>query len=300
MINMVNKTINFRLVDAFTDTPLNGNPAGVVIDADGMSDAIMQKIANEIHASETAFVFSSDMADFHVRFFTPECEIPLCGHATIATFHTLVNEGIIKPDVKVTQQTGAGVLSVVAHDNNGIMEIMMSQNSPEFAQPPSDIDVTSALGINIEELHPDYPIECVSTGVPLLIVPVTTLDIVKNMEPNLGSIQKISEKMGYAGIHVVAFESINTWADVHVRFFAPLLGVNEDPATGIAHGALCGYAAKYHIFPTQKLHRLVAEQGFNVGRVAKLVGRVSTLGDEITGIEVGGSAVTILNCKMRI
>ncbi|MCK5661612.1 MAG: PhzF family phenazine biosynthesis protein [Methanosarcinales archaeon] len=297
---MIDNTINFRLVDAFTDTPLNGNPAGVVLDADDLSDTIMQKIANEIHASETAFVLSSDVADFHVRFFTPECEIPLCSHATIATFHTLANEGIIKPDIPVTQQTGAGMLSVVAQDNNGIIEIMMSQNSPEFAQPPPDIDVADALGINIEELHPDYPIECVSTGVPLLIVPITTLDIVKNMKPNLGSIKKLSEKMGCVGIHVVAFDSINTWADVHVRFFAPLLGVNEDPATGIAHGALCGYAAKNHIFPPQKLHRLVAEQGFNVGRVAKLVGRASTKGDNMTEIEVGGSAVTVLNCKMRI
>ena len=149
-------------------------------------------------------------------------------------------------------------------------------------------------------LYPDYSIECVSTGVPLLIIPVASLDIVKNMEPNLGSIRELSKKVGCAGIHVVAFESINTWADVHVRFFAPLIGINEDPATGIAHGAICGYAAKYHIFPPRKLHRLVAEQGLNVGRVAKLVGSAYRTGDDITRIEVDESAVTILNYKIHI
>ena len=133
--------IKVFLVNSFAKTAEGGNAAGVVLDADGFQPDDMKKIAKILGHSETAFVSKSEVADFKVRFFTPEEEVDLCGHATIATFHTLVEQGRIKTG-KYTQETKAGVLQVEVKDDH---TIMMNQNAPLFLDIVSKEEIADSL-----------------------------------------------------------------------------------------------------------------------------------------------------------
>ena len=130
------KQIRIKQVDAFTTIPLSGNPAGVVTNADELDDVYMQRIAREMNLSETAFVQNSGVADFRLRFFTPKCEIDLCGHATIGAIYALIEEGRIplrSDHTLVHQETKAGILPIEIYSNNNIVQnIMMTQAIPQF------------------------------------------------------------------------------------------------------------------------------------------------------------------------
>ncbi len=140
--------IKVYVVNSFAKTVDGGNAAGVVLDTKGLIEDDMKKIAKIIGHSETAFVSNSEVADFKVEFFTPEEEVDICGHATIATFHTLAEQGRIHPN-KYTQETKAGVLKVeVMKDHT----IMMSQNLPQFLEVVNKEEIADSLNINLNDM----------------------------------------------------------------------------------------------------------------------------------------------------
>ena len=130
------------------------------MNADSLSENDMKKIAGILGLSETAFVMKSELADFKVRFFTPTEEVDLCGHATIGTFFTLLNEGYIKPG-NYTQETKAGVLNVEVKKD---LSIMMNQTPPNFYEVIDKSEIADSLNINIDEIHEKLPVQIVSTG----------------------------------------------------------------------------------------------------------------------------------------
>jgi len=254
--------IQAHLVKAFTKDPSGGNPAGVVVNADNMSDPQMQKIAQELGFSESAFIQKSEKADYKVRFFTTKQEVDFCGHATIATFFSLVENGFIRLGnrdfVEVTQETKAGIFPVACHDNG---KIMMTQANPIFGEIEKDkAQVATLLSISKDDLDDKLPIQTVSTASPKLIVPVKSLDLLKKINPDLQGILRYCNEHQPQGFYAFTTETPSGNNDLAARFFNPTVGIDEDPATGVAAGALACYADR-HIFNHAK-KQYVIEQGF--------------------------------------
>jgi PhzF family phenazine biosynthesis protein len=275
-------SVGVKLVKAFSKDPANGNPAGVVQDANNLSDEQMLKIAQHYGFSESAFVQKSSKADFKVRFFSVNQEVDLCGHATVATFYSLLKDGFIdlnnQDSVTVKQETGIGILPVTLYKDG---KIMMTQKDPVFGAVVDDrANMAQLLGLAENDLS-NTPIQIVSTGVKKLIVPLISLEVMRKIKPDFKAIILDGQNKDYSGIAVVTTESFSGDADLATRNFNPRVGINEDPATGIAAGPLGCYADKY-ILKGKK--NLVIEQGFDMGKASTL------LVDINNGVTVGGYA----------
>ncbi|KAA0002664.1 MAG: PhzF family phenazine biosynthesis protein, partial [Thermoplasmata archaeon] len=237
----------FYIVNAFTNKPFKGNPAGVVLHADDLDEKIMQKIASQLKCSETAFVMKSNKADYLLRFFSPLKEVDLCGHATIATFHTMAKEGLVRKN-EIKTETKAGILGIEIREN----EIFMEQAKPIFKEIDMEREkIANALRIEEKEIG-NLPIEAVSTGLFSLNVPIKHLEIIQKMEPDFEKVKKICEESEVGALFAFTFETVSKECFVHSRCFAPLYGVNEDPVTGTANGALGAYLAKHGMLKSNK------------------------------------------------
>ncbi|MCU4750618.1 PhzF family phenazine biosynthesis protein [Halobacteria archaeon AArc-curdl1] len=276
-------------VDAFTDDPLTGNPAGIVPDASGLTHGQMQTIAREMAVSETAFLTGSPQAERRIRYFTPTQEVDLCGHATIASFATLYEEGALEAGTS-TLETNVGILDIEVEADG---TVWMTQESPTIREVDVEYgDVADALGVDraaLEGASADLPLAVASTGLPFLVVPITYLADVGSAEPGMTATEALSERVDAAGVYLFTFDSLEADSTLHGRMFAPAAGVPEDPVTGTASGAVSAYLDRYGAFdPTPEELRL--EQGYYVDRPGLVRVRVH----DGNGIRVGGRAVTAL------
>jgi len=273
--------VKVYLVNALTKDGNGGNPAGVVLESENMDAATMQKLANKVGVSETAFVQKSDKADFKVRFFTPTDEVDLCGHATIATFSTLFQKGIIKPG-EYKQETLAGVLRIRVNSDGSIL---MDQTLPKFYKKLSKEVVASALNIDAGQINGTPQI--VSTGLKDILVPIDSLKTISRMKPNMQKIKLLSKKYNTIGVHAFTLETKHTNSAAHCRNFAPLYGIDEESATGTSNGGLACYLYKHKLLKKQgtKLH---FEQGYVMDRPSKIDVKLSLRNNKIVRVQVGG------------
>lgn len=267
-------TVNY--VKAFSETVEGGNPAGVVLDADSLTEDQMQNIAFEVGFSETAFVQKSKVADYKVKFFSPKQEVDFCGHATVATFHLLSE---INSDATFfTQETNIGVLPVDIKNK----KIMMTQPGPQFLEKYQP-DLACEI-LNIEpNLLADTPVQSVSTAMSKLIVPLKP-GTVEFIEPDLSKIEKFTTNNPVNGVGV--FESVSD-SNLLVRYFNPEIGVEEDAATGVFAGPLAWYVKKYNQIQQQE-NSFKINQGFNLGMPSEIFVETST---DKSKTYVGGYAV---------
>ncbi|PCR89923.1 PhzF family phenazine biosynthesis protein [Natrinema ejinorense] len=287
------ETIRVLQVDAFTDEPLTGNPAGVVPDADGLSSEQMQTIAAEMAVSETAFLRSSETADRRIRYFTPTQEVDLCGHATIGTFAHLHDEGL-EPGT-TTLETNVGTLEI---ELEGDGTVWMTQDEPTIREVDVGYDrVADALGVDraaLEGASADLPLAVASTGLPFLIVPITYLSDVGAAEPDLTAIEALTDDLDATGIYLFTFDALEAESTVHGRMFAPGAGVPEDPVTGTASGAAAAYLDRFDAFDGDLPAELRLEQGHYVDRPGQV--RVRLDG----AVQVGGRGVTVLDGSLVV
>ncbi len=284
-------------VDAFTDRPFGGNPAGVLPSAVGLSDDQMQKIAMEMSLSETAFVFPGDDGyDFEVRFFTPIEEVDLCGHATIATFHLLSELGMIpKEKGRLMQKTKAGLLEIIIDPEGGIL---MRQAAPKQIKVYNAVmELAEVMGtepgaIGIPEIL-EKP-ESWSTGLPDIMLPMQSVNALKALKPDMIRLSELSQREQVTGVHAFAVEKDGS---VWCRNFAPSCGIPEEAATGTSNGAL-GACLHYHGWKTNDATVFTANQGDWMGRPSRI--QVSVGGPEVPEIWVGGRAVTVLEGEILI
>lgn len=272
-------------VSAFADNINGGNPAGVVLDADKLTDEQMLQIAKEVGYSETAFVMKSDRADFRVRFFTSVDEVDLCGHATIATFNLLRDLGIVNIG-NYTQETKAGILKLKIYDDS----VYMEQNTPKYYERIDKKEIERCFISQSIDYISDIPIQIVSTGLKDILLPVKELDVLLEIQPNIKLIDEISRKYDVTGIHVFCLETLHG-VDAHVRNFAPRYGINEESATGTANGALACYLMKY--VKSNFNGNFVIEQGYSMKKPSKIKVKLKCDNDEIIEVYVGGNALTI-------
>ena len=281
------------LVDAFTDDPLTGNPAGLLPDAEGLDTDQMQAIARELNASETAFLTPGDEADRRIRYFTPETEVDLCGHATIASHAFLHAEGRIDAGTH-TLATDAGVLDVdVGEDGT----VWMTQAPPEVNEADvSREEAAAALGMDLnalEDVGGDLPIARATTGLPFLVVPVGFLEPLGEAAPDMAAVESLCEDAGTTGVYAFTFDAIDPEATLHGRMFAPGAGVPEDPVTGTASGAVGAYLRRFEAFDA-----LPEEMLFEQGHFVDRPGRVRVRARE--EIRVGGRAVVSMDGELSV
>jgi len=282
-------------INAFAKTAEGGNPAGVVLDADRLSENEFKKIAAHLGFSETAFVLTSDCADFKLRFFTPNEEVDLCGHATVGTFSALASLGFIKPG-QYAQETKAGVLNVEVKDD---LSIMMNQRVPKFYETLDKGEIADSLNISRLEMVEDLPVQIVSTGLRDILIPVKTGMILNAIKPDFKKIKELSRKYNVVGYHVFSIES-SGHPKAHCRNFAPLVEIPEESATGTSNGALACYLFKYGKISSVDADDLIFEQGYSMKQPSEINVSLRIENKAIAEVRVGGHALNLTAIDIEI
>lgn len=298
------KVIAVKQVDAFTETPLTGNPAGVVLNAGGLSDPEMQTIAREMSVPETSFVLpaTTPAADLRLRWFTPQVEVPLCGHATIAAFHALAEErqqGMKDPGTyKFNVETKSGILPVIVEKSNAGIDVLFGLNVPEFIRAGQyKLDIMRIMNVTLEEFENRMPIVVAN----YLYVPMRRLHTLFSLKPNFFAMSQFLSNRNLNGLCVFTTETIERTSSVHSRFFAPTMGINEDPVTGSANGPLGVYLfERGEVEAKSGIVSIVGEQGDAMGRKGRVTIRLTVQGTQVNSVQIGGRAVTILDGEMRV
>lgn len=290
--------INIYQVDAFTDKTFGGNPAGVVPDANSLSESDMQDIAREMNLSETAFVAPVDKDNFKVRFFTTVCEVDLCGHATIGSFFTLAKKGYISPidngSKKIYQETKAGKLSVeIFYKNGEVDKVMMEQSQPKSLGKIEDLEeLLLSMGVTKEDIGIGetfvYP-EIITTGLPDIMLPLKKKETLDNLSVDFEKLAKVSDKFGVTGVHAFYIPSSDS-QEVFTRNFAPLVGINEEAATGTSNGALIYFLKKNGYLNGNEI---VSRQGASLNRPSSIHCMIEEKGDNYI-VKVGGKAKIVI------
>lgn len=288
--------INVKKVNAFTESLEGGNPAGVVLDSPDLTDEQMKHISKVLSVSETAFVFPSKKADYKIRFLSPDVEVDLCGHATIATFFTMALEGVFSQNINtvITQETKSGVLPVdIYFSDETVDRVMMTQATPRYKDICLDISILAdSLNISVDEIDNSLPKQIVSTGLFTLPLCVKSFDILKAINPDFEKIKKLCSRFGVGSFHLFTFDTIESNSTYHARNFAPVYGVNEDPVTGTANGAVCSYLLKNKIV---KDRNLICEQGDIMGRPGRVFVEI-----DIDEVKVGGKARIVEEIEINV
>ncbi len=298
-------TIKFYQADVFTSQPFGGNPVAVIPDADGLTDDQLQQIAREMNLSETVFVFppTDPAAVARLRIFTPTQEIPFAGHPVLGTFFILAELGIIptkQPVTHVMQECNIGLFPVEIQMEDGHVErVVMTQPKPEFLGPVEETEdlykIAGALGLSKHVIIDNkWPVEVVSTGLPVIIVPVRTLTAVRSIRPDASAIAELCDRFGANGIMVFTTVTVEPSATVHTRMFAPSIGIPEDPATGSATGALGAYLVQNGVVDVAPTTDIIAEQGYEIDRPSCLFVQVGSDDDIIQTVKVGGQCVRVI------
>jgi trans-2,3-dihydro-3-hydroxyanthranilate isomerase len=268
----------YVVVDVFTDTPLEGNPAAVVTDAHGIPAGRMQRIAREFNLSETVFVLPAEHGgDARLRIFTPSVELPFAGHPVLGAAIVLAEAASTQP---IRLETAAGVVPVeLMRENGRVVSGRMRQPVPTWEPYEMTDELVAALGIDSSRL----PVEAYRNGPRHVYVELGSAAAMATLQPDLGALAKLP------GIGVSCFAGAGShWRS---RYFAPALGLPEDPATGSAAGPLAVHLARHgRISFGQEIE---ISQGAEIGRPSRLHARATGTADRVDSVEVAGAAVIV-------
>ncbi|MBV9290134.1 MAG: PhzF family phenazine biosynthesis protein [Hyphomicrobiales bacterium] len=294
----------FFTLDVFADRALAGNPLAVVIDAAGLDDARMQAIAREFNLSETVFVLApGDPAHAAaVRIFTPTLEMPFAGHPTIGTAALIAH--LRAPDLMKTQEVAVTLEEKVGdiacrarRDEKGALAAEFDlPRPPERSQgePPPAAEIAAALDLEPEDIDFDgHAPSLFSAGAPYLFAPLRSLAAVRRASPKAWS------AAGRDPIFVYSREVEAPGSAFHARMFAGAWGVHEDPATGSAAAAFAGVVLAFER-PRDGRHRLVIEQGFEMGRPSLIALSLEVEGGALRKATIGGAAVIVSSGALEL
>jgi PhzF family phenazine biosynthesis protein len=286
--------LRFKQVDVFTTRPFFGNPVAVVLDADGLDPAAMQRIAAWTNLSETTFVQRATVpaADYRLRIFTPRSELPFAGHPTLGSAHAVVEAGIAPDKPELRQECAAGVLQLTLEGAGGERRIAVEAPPAALAPIPADARaaIERALGAPLAREG-----MIVSIGPRWLTVMLADAAAVRALAPDLGAIAAVSHRLGATGITVFALADSGDH-DVVVRSFAPGDGVPEDPVCGSGNAAVGAWLDHAGVRVGER-GRYRASQGRELGRD----GTVSVRIDPATRrVWIGGAAVTCVEGLLRV
>lgn len=287
-------------VDAFTTTPLGGNPCAVVFNCADLSNNQMLAIAKEMNLSETSFVWQKPDGNFRARYFTPAEEIPLAGHPTVATVYALVESGLLSLPgdyLKIPLELRDGPIDVEIYGKNGKADrIVMSQRKPQFLSTHQAVEVMPAFGLNESDLLPNGIIQTVSTGTPQIMIPIKDHDALRKSILDVEKYTTLRENSDFFSPHLFCLGGVQE-GDTFARHFGVPPDTMEDPFTGSATGGMAAYLWHHGLIDKPEF---TAEQGHWMNRPGKAFVEVIGPRDKIETVKVGGSAVTVFIGELRI
>ncbi|HKI78355.1 MAG TPA: PhzF family phenazine biosynthesis protein [Ignavibacteriaceae bacterium] len=287
------KKINIFQIDAFTDQPFGGNPAGVTF-SDGLNDNEMRLIAKEMNLAETAFLGKSEKADYHLRWFTPAVEVELCGHATIASLHFLNENNLLKEGKEITFDTLSGILKCKFENGKYHMQIPV-YSMEEFTGCKEEI--LDCLGIYRNDIDDNIPFILAGNG--YLYINIKSLQALHKLNPDIKVLKKLNEeKKEFGCATVYTIETIDEESFAHSRFFAPFYGIDEDPVTGSMNGPLIQVLIKAGFLKDdeEKLE-CTFEQGDVLGRKGRVTVSYKSSSKDLY---IAGKAVTMIKGEIYI
>lgn len=292
-------------VDSFTKEKFKGNPAGVVINADGLNDDQMLLIARELNNSETAFLFSKDSSDCDgvIRYFTPKTEVPTCGHATIAAMYAkALEENLDSCILKIKTKIGILPFEIIKRNND--YQVVMTQGLFELS-PGLDNSVVqkiiASLGLNKSDMDERCPVQIASTGHSKVMIGIKSRGKLNSLDPDYQMLSQISALIKCNGYFVFTFDSDNKDILTFGRMFAPAIGINEDPVTGNANGPLGGYLIQNNIIEHEgKYYEFVGGQGEAINRFGIINVRIKIMNGKPVLIQIKGDAVAIFRTELNI
>lgn len=277
--------VKFFILDVFAETRLSGNQLAVFLDPEKLSTHQMQRIAQEMHYSETTFVNSRARQDkgYNVRIFTPQTELPFAGHPTLGTAYIIQSQVIRRPVPEVKLNMKVGQIPVqFTYIGKEPKVLWMRQRPPKFGKRYRPGPVADFLSLDESDLDQRFPVQDVSTGAPFLIVPLKSLDAVKRANLDKDKYLQFAKNTESSIVLVFSGETYRSENDLNVRVLIPVSGMTEDAATGSGNGCLAAYLVHYKYMKEEKIN-LRVEQGYEMGRKSLLLLRA---GPGPSGIEV--------------
>ena len=292
-------------VDAFTRTLFKGNPAGVVLNADGLSDAAMQRIARELNNSETAFLFLPDdhTCDGMIRYFTPTVEVPTCGHATVAAMYAMALEQGLGSRV-FRMKTRIGVLPFEVLKTGRGYKVVMTQGEIKISDPLSEKDkkqLLGLLGLNSRDIDTRCPVQIASTGHAKVMIGITDRERLNTLTPDFNGLKRFSRTIDCTGYFVFTLQSDSPDILSHGRMFAPAIGIDEDPVTGNANGPLGAYLVHNKIVDTAAdCLCFKGKQGETLGREGIVEVKVDIKNRQPVKVRIMGEAAIVFRTSIQI
>ncbi|KAA0546665.1 PhzF family phenazine biosynthesis protein [Bacillus sp. BGMRC 2118] len=301
------KTLNYYLLDVFTNEPFGGNQLAVFMDGKGLSTAQMQTIAQELNLSETVFILPPELqtSSYKLRIFTPKTELPFAGHPTIGTAYLLATLGLLPNtdglnEIVFEENVGQITIHIYA-ENEKVIKVDMLQPIPiKVDKLLEKTVVANLLSINEGDIHTELPISIISAGIPFVYVPVKSLHAMNRIELRMDVWnQEFAGSEDTQHIFAFSLETQDPLTHVHSRMFAPAMGITEDPATGSASGPLGYYLVTNDLVEENKgQYQFVSEQGMEMGRPSQIEITIKKEVDSISEVKVGGSAIIMAEGKM--
>ena len=279
--------------DAFSSKIFKGNQAGVVILEENENyprETLIKNIAAELKHSETAFVKKIDNKKFKIRYFTPTEEVELCGHATISVFSVLRELNIVSVG-KYIAETLAGNLEIII-DKDFIWMDMASPKIEYIFNLDEIKEIYSAFNLDVNQAPKNLIPKVVNTGLSDIIIPIENKETLDSFVMNKEKVIEISKKYKVVGAHLFALDK-DKKITAFCRNIAPLVGIDEECATGTSNGALTHYLKDYNIILPQDINTFI--QGETIGRVSTILSRYK---EDKKTIQIGGNAVISFECKL--
>ncbi|HEU4589989.1 MAG TPA: PhzF family phenazine biosynthesis isomerase [Steroidobacteraceae bacterium] len=303
----MSRRIRIFQVDAFTTERFTGNPAGVVLDADTLTDAEMLAIARELNNADTAFVLKPDGSDheLRVRFFTPRTEASFVGHATIATHFVLSHDGAQRPaGGRIRQRQKSGIVDVEVRGQDAARRIAVRQPAPPLGRQLNDrerLAVLDALALSTGDIDTRCPLRIVGGAGTRLMIGVRSTDQLKQLKPDFLRLTTLSAQLGAAGFFVFTLSHAMPGCLTESRMFCPALGIPEDPVSGNAHGLLGAYLVEQGLLAhAGATAQFTGAQGHHVNRAGRVDVELEFTDGKLDGVWIVGQAVQIFETAMSL
>lgn len=295
--------LNYSLLDVFTTMPFGGNQLAVFHEGQSLTADMMQTIARELNLSESVFLLPPDNPNNQkkLRIFTPQMELPMAGHPTIGAAFLLADQELIQTEEGqndwLLEETVGDIRVTVFKENEQVTKVEMTQPLPAFGIQFSETALAAELlSLSSEDIHEDFPVQTVSTGVPFLFIPVRSLAAVQKINFR-SDVWEQHFKSNEETQHVFVFTTETEFpsSTVHSRMFAPAMGIPEDPATGAASGPLGAYLVQHAVIPPTEngVYSIRSEQGVEMGRPSFIDITIVKKDQAFHQVKIGGTSVTV-------
>ncbi len=298
------RVIDYMIYDVFTDAALSGNPLAVVLNADGLSDTLMQAIAREFNLSETIFIQTPENAQHSakVRIFMPIGELPFAGHPTIGGSIAVAAHRSLGANSSVILEEGVGpvhcIVSADQYRGHSLFEVPRLSQQQGFDEPIAK--VAAALGLDVDDIgFGGHVVSAWSAGVPFVMVPVKEVSVLGRLSLKAEEWLKLDVRREgkIAAAYIYALDPSHSTSTFRARMFAPWDGMPEDPATGAAVAAFSGAVWNFEALYTGT-HGFTVHQGFEMGRPSHIGLRVDGEGGILRAATISGDAVKVASGKL--